>query len=807
VLAHRLDELERRLGADSPDLAEYQSILTAIRYLPDRYETDPERVAERQREKEIIKRRLAQLADANSHVRDFIAENVVLINGTPGEPHSFDLLDRLLAGQAYRLSYWRVAADEINYRRFFDVNELAALAMEKPEVFEGSHALIFRLLAEGALNGVRIDHPDGLYDPRQYLERLQEHFVLARARRLAESQPELAGRPWEEIQGSVRQRLRERGVERPLYVVVEKILTRDETLREDWPVYGTSGYDFLNLVNGLFVDPENRKALTRLYDDWLGEPLRFGEVAYQKKFLILRVSLSSELHVLARQFDRLAQKNRASRDFTLNSLRHALREIIACFPVYRSYISGEPIHPADRAYVQAAVARAKRRNPAISASLFDFVRDMLLLRDPIGASDEDQAEQRRFVGKFQQVTAPVMAKGVEDTAFYVYNRLLSLNEVGGDPDRFGVTPEALHRAFRDRQARWPWALSASSTHDTKRSEDVRARLNVLSEAPKEWGEALTRWAKLNERHRVALEDGPVPDANLEYFLYQTLLGAWPLEPYAPEEYQQFVARIQAYLVKAVHEAKVYTSWINPDAAYDEAVQTFASRVLDEANAEFLRDFRDFQRRLSHYGLFNSLAQTLVKITAPGAVDLYQGTELWDFSLVDPDNRRPVDYERRRHLLQELQDEVGGAGAELAARVRRLVDTKEDGRIKLYLIYQALRCRRAYPRLFATGEYLPAEVTGAAREHVFGFTRRQEGGRAVVAVPRLLTTLVPPGGVPLGAAIWRDTALIVPGIAPGQRCRHVFTGATIRAGDDQGQGALPLAEVFADFPVALLVAQD
>jgi (1->4)-alpha-D-glucan 1-alpha-D-glucosylmutase len=738
ILAHRRDELAALLGSESEALAEYDSILTAIRHLPSHCETDPASEAERQREKEVIKRRLATLTEAHPPVQAFLAQNVALFNGTPGDPHSFDLLDALLQEQAYRLCYWRVASEEINYRRFFDINGLAALSMEKPEVFAATHGLILRLLAEGKAQGVRVDHPDGLYDPRQYLERLQQHYVCAVARqRLA---TEAAGRTEQDIEVLLDAAILHPDGwaevdSRPLYVVVEKILGVRETLREDWPVDGTSGYDFLNLVNGLFVDPEKRGALTRLYRDWTQDPRPFAEVVYDAKRLIMQVSLASEVHTLAYQLDRLAQRHRRSRDFTLTSLRHALQEVIACFPVYRSYIVSEAIHPDDRRDVEQAVARAQRKNPAVSRELFAFVRDMLLLRYPPSSDEAEQAEQRRFVGKFQQVTAPVMAKGLEDTAFYVYNRLLSLNEVGNDADRFGVSPDELHRAFQERQARWPWALSALSTHDTKRSEDVRARLNVLSELPEEWQACLTRWSNGNSRYRQDLDDGPVPNANEEYLLYQTLVGAWPLEPYTADEYATFVERIQAYMQKALHEAKVHTSWTNPNQGYDEAVRHYVDRVLDaRENAAFLDDFRSFQRRLSHYGLFNSLSQTLVKITAPGVPDTYQGTELWDLSLVDPDNRRPVDYARRHRLLTELQASME---ADRGALARELLTTRSDGRIKLYVTALALTCRRHHPGLFATGDYLPAAATGAKRQHVFGFARALNGQGAIVAVPRLV----------------------------------------------------------------------
>jgi (1->4)-alpha-D-glucan 1-alpha-D-glucosylmutase len=812
ILSARLPELEQALPAGDPALIEFQSILTAIAHLPARPEVDPARVAERQREKEVVKRRLATLARDSEAVRAALDRAVSAFNGTPGDPHSFDALDALLDQQAYRLTYWRVASDEINYRRFFDLNDLAALSMEKPEVFAAAHELTFRLLREGKLDGLRIDHPDGLYDPRTYLRRLQRRYALDRARSLFEADPACQGLDWEQVEGPLGERIEASAGEgpsspfwRPLYVVVEKILGPREALPADWPTYGTSGYDFLNAVNGLFVDGSRGRAFTRLYQDWTSSDTPFPELAYQKKLLILSVSLSSELHMLAYQLDRLAQKHRWSRDFTLHSLRQALRQVIACFPVYRSYISDEGAGAADRRNVEAAVKLARARNPTLSPALFAFVRNTLLQRYPDTASEEDRAEQRHFAGKFQQVTAPVVAKGVEDTAFYVYNRLVSLNEVGGDPGRFGNPPEAVHRYNGDRQASWPWALSPLSTHDTKRSGDVRARINVLSEIPDEWRGRLERWAALNEAQRPNLDDEPVPGRNEEYLLYQTLLGAWPLEPYSEQEYADFVKRIQAYLEKALHEAKVHTSWVNPNPAYDEAVGQFIARILDEsASGAFLEDFRSFQRRVSHLGLLNSLAQTLLQIASPGAPDLYQGTELWDFSLVDPDNRRPVDYELRRQLLASLRARLGGAGADRLALARELLQGKEDGRVKLYVTTLALNSRRDNPGLFSAGEYLPVLAAGPQAEHVFAFARRHQGRVALAAVPRLLAGLLPEErGLPLGRGVWQETRLQLPAeLEAGLTWHNVFTGEVHWA----TEGGLPVAEVFGHFPVALLFGE-
>ena len=815
ILEQRRDALTTFLGEAPEPLAEYDSILTAIRNLPLRSETDPARVAESQREKEVIKRRLAALTEANPSVRAFLEGTVALFNGTLGQPESFDLLDTLLQAQVYRLCHWRVASEEINYRRFFDVNELAALNMENPEVFTATHGLILRLLSEGKVHGVRIDHPDGLYDPQQYFQRLQQHYVLHMAHRLRETDATFREFCEEEITTLLGTALAQASntaeavLYRPLYMVVEKILGAYETLREDWPVYGTSGYDFLNVLNGLFVDAEQRRTWTRLYRDWTQDPRPFAEVVYDAKYLIMQMSLSSEVYTLAHRLDRLAQQHRSSRDLTFNSLRRALQQIIACFPVYRSYISSDALHPDDQRYVQQAVSQAQRRNPTVSHELLAFVRDRLLLQYHASASADEQAEQRRFVGKFQQVTAPIMAKGLEDTALYIYNRLLSLNEVGGDADRFGVSPEEVHRTFRERQTKWPWAFSALSTHDTKRSEDVRARLNVLSELPHEWQASLQRWSDLNAQYRRDLDDAPVPDANEEYLFYQTLLGAWPLEPYSPEEYTTFVERIQAYMLKVLREAKVHTSWINPNPVYEEAVQHYIARVLDtQTQGAFLDDFLIFQQRLSHYGLFNSLAQTLLKITTPGVPDTYQGTELWDLSLVDPDNRRAVDYKRRYDMLRTLRERLAAAGEDRRALVQELLTHKEDGRLKLYVTTLALNCRRMHPGLFSLGSYIPAQGRGAKGQYVFGFSRCEGNRAALVAVPRLIGGLLAgTHGPPLGEAVWQDTRLLVPGIDSRWDWRNVLTGEpVVFATTDDGQPTLALAELLGHCPIALLVAQ-
>ena len=831
ILGHGLPELENVFGVDSAEANEYQSIFTAVRNLPRSNETEPDRVAERRREKEVIKRRLAELTSKYPRVQEFIQQILSRFNGQAGDAKSFNLLEELLDDQLYRLTYWRVAADEINYRRFFDINELAALSMERPEVFAATHELLFTMFREGNVTGLRIDHPDGLYDPQEYLERLQQEYVVGRARTLFEATPDSAEDAWPDVENDLRNAWNERQhkfastppkedqtaagnlssspPQWPLFVVVEKILSGDEVLPATWPTYGTSGYDFLNVVNGLFVAADNADAFTQIYSDHIHDDTSLAEIIYRKKILILQIALSGELQMLSHQLDRLAQKNRRSRDFTHHSLRQALRAIIACFPVYRSYIQNGEITDADRKYVLQAVRRAMLVNPTLSTPMFHFVRDMLLLRS-LGPEPDDaqyQADQRRFVGKFQQVTAPVMAKGVEDTAFYIFNRLISLNEVGGSPDRFGMLPTKVHEAFADRQAHWPWALSATSTHDTKRSEDVRARLNVLSEIPDRWQAALKRWSSQNAGLRITLDDSLVPDANEEYLFYQTLLGAWPIEPCAADELDEFIKRIQAYMRKALQEAKVHTSWINPNQAYDEAVQQFIAAVLDPTKSgAFLEDLRAFQKPMSHFGMINSLAQTLVKIAAPGVADFYQGSELWDLSLVDPDNRRPVDYHKRRQMLGELRSRSQTNGGEQLRLAKELVSCMADGRIKLYVTNKGLETRREMPGLFTRGSYTSLVANGAHAEQAFGFLRSSNTHSAIAVAPRLISWLTE-GGLPCGKKVWQDTAFIIPDEIANREWHNIFTGQVLESRREGENANLPLAEILADFPVALLIARN
>jgi (1->4)-alpha-D-glucan 1-alpha-D-glucosylmutase len=769
ILGHGVDALTRELGEEHPDLIELLSVITSLERLPTRDEQHPERLAERQREKEVAKRRLSEVVRRSEVIAAFITENVRLFNGQPGVPSSLDLLDALLGEQAYRLAHWRVASEEINYRRFFDINELAAVRMDDPDVFEEAHRLVFRLLEERAITGLRIDHVDGLYDPGDYLRRLQ-----ARARDLGVGEGD-----------------------HPLFIVVEKILAPDEPLPDTWPVDGTTGYEFANAVNGLLVQQAHARAFDEIYARFTGDRATFADLAYQKKKLIMQVSMAGEMNVLAHRLNLFSERNRHYRDFTLNILVHAIREIIACFPVYRTYVTAgsQPVSPRDALYIDRAVEEAKRRNPATARQVFDFVRDVLLKRADY-IPEEERDEYMRFVTRFQQTTSPVTAKGIEDTAFYVYNRLVSLNDVGGEPARFGVSPGDLHRWFAERQRQWPSTLSPTSTHDTKRSEDVRARISVLSEIPAAWRVALGRWSRLNKRHHTTVNGHAAPDRNEEYLLYQTLLGAWPFEASARDPAEEFIGRICDYMTKALREAKRHSSWLNPNPAWEEAMGHFVRQLLHPVRgARFLEDFRPLAAQVARSGMWNSLAQTLIKIAAPGVPDFYQGTELWDLSLVDPDNRRPVDFARRQALLKQAP----GPDAD-PSRIDELVSSASDGRIKLYVTANALRARRSDAELYLHGSYVPLAVTGTRAAHVFAFARTLDGRTAVVIVPRLTATLLPHGAAaPVGREVWADTRVALP---QGARTwSNAFTNE--KAG---GASHLDVAQALARFPVALLRAE-
>jgi (1->4)-alpha-D-glucan 1-alpha-D-glucosylmutase len=788
ILEPAVAKLREKLGPEQEHVAELESIVTALSHLAGPTETDEAKVRERHREKEIVRRRLSALLETSVEAAESIHASLAEINGRRGEPRSFDRLERLLQSEAYRLSFWRVAMDEINYRRFFDINDLAAIRVEDPEVFSAVHKLIFDLVRQGHIRGLRVDHPDGLFEPEKYFRFLQDGCKAW----AAASKPE--------------QPAMHNGMNRTFYIVAEKILSGNEPLRTEWAVEGSTGYGFLNLVNGLFVDRTKEKAFQQLYRRFTGWTAPFSDLLSDSKRLILQVAMSSELNVLSRRLDHISEQHRWSRDFTLESLRDGLREVLAAFPVYRTYVRSDQaeVDAEDRRQVNIAIREAKLRNPAISESVFDFIQSVLLLEHPNGVDDAQRAERQMFALRFQQLSSPVMAKGVEDTAFYRYYPLASLNEVGGDPSRFGVSVNAFHRRNLIRREMWPNSMSASSTHDTKRGEDVRARINVLSEIPGEWYRAIRRWRDLNRAAKTRVDDRHAPDSNEEYLLYQTLVGTWPVYPMNAEEHAAYIGRIDGYMQKALHEAKVHTSWVNPNSEYEQAVMKFVERVLEPCPGNlFLQELRQFQAPIARAGMYNSIAQLLLKIASPGVPDFYQGNDLWAFHLVDPDNRRAVDYDIRRQMLKSLREQATRDRAELLDRLR---ENLCDGAIKLYITSQALRFRRDHRDLFTQGSYVALAAEGNRARHVVAFMRTRAKQNLLVLAGRFFLKLCNSHNQPVGD-VWGNTTIALPKKAEHLNFRDVFTGEAIAAEQREDGLFLPLNKVFSRCPVALLFAES
>jgi (1->4)-alpha-D-glucan 1-alpha-D-glucosylmutase len=807
VLKLGLGALEQEVGPDDPHVREYLSILTALHNLPAYTESDPARIAERHREKEIARERLARLVEASPRILRHIEEAIRLANGTPGDPASFDILHDLLEAQPYRLAYWQTASHEINYRRFFDINDLGGIRIELPNVFRATHQFIATLIGRGAVDGLRIDHSDGLYDPTQYFETLQ-----ALAREALE-----AGEP-----GPTRDAVR---AGQPFYVVAEKILSPGETIPEDWALDGTTGYDFLNELNGLFVSPEAKRPLLRLYERFTGHEQAFEDVVYESKELIMDTSMSSELNVLAHALDIIAESNRRSRDFTLNSLRDALTEFVACFPVYRTYVRESGWSDADRRVVQQALRRARRRNPAMEAALFDFLQAVLLPARPESAPEgrapayapQDEAEYHqwlRFTMRLQQYTGPVQAKGIEDTSFYRYNVLVSLNEVGGEPAHMGTSVEQFHEANARRHARFPRTMLATATHDTKLGEDTRARIHALSEVPEDWRRELGRWVRLNASHRQKVDGEWAPDRRDEYRFYQVLIGCWPPEHDEPTAPEGLVERLEQYMTKATREAKLHTSWLTPNEAYDSAVTGFVRGALTGAGgAKFLPAFLPFMQRLERIGSLNTLSQLTLKLASPGVPDVYQGTELLDLSLVDPDNRRPVDFARRVAVLDELEpllpptDTPDERASERHEALGRLLTTWNDGRLKFYVTAAGLRARRAWPDLFVEGDYLPLGTDVTVPAGLVAFARRAGPRWLLVVAPRLVSKLLAGDEHvhPIGE-LWRTSRVLLPEGAPQGPWRNLLTGEESRAMSYRSESWLFAGDALRRLPVALLLAE-
>jgi (1->4)-alpha-D-glucan 1-alpha-D-glucosylmutase len=691
-----------------------------------------------------------------------------LFNGLKGVRRSFDRLDGLLSSQAYRLAYWRRASQEINYRRFFDINELVGIQIDNPKVFEARHAPVFRLMEEGAVDALRIDHIDGLCDPLAYLSTLRKRIEGTASPRDFGPEP---------------------------YVVVEKIISGAESLPPEWPVAGTTGYDFVNAANLLLVEPTGYGYLERLYQRLTGAS-SFAETWYRSKKQVVEQLFGGEIRSLSARIASLALMDRRACDLPFPELQTALKEITASLSVYRTYVRDQRISKRDLLHLEKAIQAARERaekSHSRREAFFFFRR--LFRREPDIVDCSWPQQWLDFMLRWQMFTGAVMAKGFEDTAFYTHTALISLNEVGCDPFRaektFGL--EVFHRFNDYRRRHWPHTLNATSTHDTKRSEDVRARIHVLSEIPREWHAHLRRWSSWNRDKRVAENGRIVPSATEELLIYQILLGAWPFED---SEIEHFRDRLLAFVTKAAREAKQLTSWLNPDEAYERALRHFVSQILDPSIARrFLADFRRFQGRIAFHGALNSLSQVLLKIAAPGNPDLYQGNELWDFSMTDPDNRRPVDFKTRAGFLESFQQ---GAGE--SAQLASLLHNWTDGRIKLFLSNRALEFRRSHADLFLKGDYVPLYASNKMSQHVCAFLRTYKKEKLLVAVPRFTAAISAPGEFPLGVRVWRKNRLQLPHGAV-RHWSNILTGERIKR--DAGPREILLSSIFSQFPVALL----
>lgn len=731
-------------------------------------------------------------------VREFINRVLEFWNDRAEKTRLKDLLDR----QHYRLVYWKEDQHKINYRRFFDINDLVSLRIEDEAVFQAVHARVLELARAGAVTGLRIDHIDGLHDPEGYLVRLQNNLQAHEPDHGSASTiaPEV-------IKGKNRS---------AFYVLVEKILGANEELTNTWPVSGTTGYDFANILNGLFVDARGLDMLEAFYTRVTGIQTDFSDLVNTQKRQVMQDLFRGEMEDLSEELARLAAQDPQAQEIAPEDLAAALTGITAAFPVYRTYTRGFSVTPVDAEYIEEALTRAAGYGDG-SEQARAFLHRLLLLDFDEHMPDETRNEWLGFVMRWQQFTGPIMAKGFEDTALYLYNRLVSLNEVGGDPAGGGVSLEEYHKRMQARCAHLPQTMNATSTHDTKRSEDVRARLNVLSEMPEAWEERVGKWLEWNASKKLLVAGKPVPDHNGELLLYQTLIGAWPL---CEAEETEFIKRVKEYLVKASREAKADTSWLDPDEEYESSLSAFVQRILeDAADDRFRQDLRDFIEPVAYYGALNSLAQVVLKVVCPGVPDFFMGSELWNFSLVDPDNRRPVDFEQRIELLKELQQRE--VSPDLA---HELLEDWHNGRIKLYVTWKALGLRRAQAALFASGAYLPLDTTGPAQEHLCALARHTEEDWVIAAVPRLalrMTTGGDPAALPgtkppVGAEFWADTVLVLPAAAPA-RWRNIFTGEIVNsAAPAEGNmisnsvknaanvQILPLEKVLNTFPVGILI---
>ncbi len=763
ILTEGLDALRRKLGRDHIDYVKLLGILYSIKALPD------EAQEERYNQIFFIKRMLFELYESSADIRAFLNANLDRFNG--GEhadsQDPWGLLDSLLSEQYFRLSFWKVAGDEINYRRFFSINDLISLRVEDDAVFDYTHRLILEKIRSGEFNGLRVDHVDGLYDPTGYLRRLRDCCGEA-------------------------------------YLVVEKILSGNEPLPAFWPVQGTTGYEFLNCVCGLFVDKSNGPAFDQIYTSFTSIRRPLGKLLAQKKHLIVERNMAGDVDNMARLVKIISGKDRRANDITLRALRAAITELLVQFQVYRTYISSNTLRSQDLGYIRATIRTVRRRRPELKQEL-DFLERFLLLEFGEGTSGDDRRKWVQFVMRFQQVTGPLQAKGLEDTVFYVMNRLLCLNEVGGWPGDFGVDPADAHAFVAERAQNWPYSMNTTATHDTKRGEDARMRLAALSEIPDVFLAALRRFNQLNSRKRRQVDGHPAPMPNDEFFLYQSLLAHWPWIGREPdqEELQSFGHRLKSYLIKAIREAKDLSAWSSPNEEYEQACLAFAGALLRPGRNGFLKEFLPLKERVARTGLCYSLGQTVLKLTMPGVPDIYQGTEFWNYDFVDPDNRRPVDFKNRSRLLESWQ-KTGHKG--LAGLARELLTRPESGELKLFVLWRVLQARKSLPDLFQQGAYVPLEFSGTRAASLFGFLRLQEGRRVLGVVPRLIASFSEES-FPVGAA-WENTRfewpetpeLPVSAASSGAQWRCCFTGTRTPATVQE------LRELL-QFPVGLWVLED
>ena len=723
-----------------------------LRELAEAFETlSPHEPDERDSQLDKLRGQWTAMLDADPSLRKLLDAALVTMNGKPGEPASFALLHELLEDQYYRLAHWKVGAHEVNYRRFFAVDTLIGLKMEDPDVFAATHKLLSELIAAGTVTGVRLDHIDGLWNPAEYLTRLAELVKSA-------------------------------GSDGPIYTLVEKILATGETLPAAWATHGTTGYEFAAGLIDLFLDRRNEPAWTATYRSFTGETESSPDLTYQDKLFALQEIFPNAVSNLAVELDALIEPDWHKRDISLHDLKTALRHFLACLQVYRTYhMPGEEMAPEEKRRVNLAVQEGIRRNPCVDPLPLRFVGSVITGDYPGPDFPDEQREPfARWVCKLQQATGAVMAKSVEDTHFYRYVRMLGANEVGGHPSRFGQPVTEFHRANQQRLQEMPWCMLNTSTHDTKLSEDARARLFALAELPSDWALHLDAWHRINEAARKEVEGKIAPDSPEEYLLFQALLAAWPLN--CTEADDAFRERMKSYFRKAQGEAKINTAWNFPHEDWHAAGSAYLDALFN--SAEFMADFLPFANRIAKRGMIFSLAQTVLRLTSPGIPDLYQGNETWDFSLVDPDNRRPVDFDSRIKLLANL-DQRSPAD---------LLQNWQDGAIKLQVVRSLLHCRRNFPDLFIAGEYIPLYPSGENADDVVSFIRRLGTTELLVVAPRRLGTL---DTFDLGSK-WQSTQIVLP---QKRQWKNVLTGTLLK----QESEAVSLDRLLSDWPVAVFLS--